>query len=71
MLGVGQQAAARPGDDECHCLTSFIIGKIERESLFTSINQGLSKHQEVGFTPVTKVPKFIVVFWDLLGAIQK
>ena len=28
-------------------------------------------HQEVCFTPVTKVPKLIVVFWDLVGAIQK
>ena len=24
-----------------------------------------------GFHPVTKVPKLIVVFWDLVGAIQK
>ena len=32
------------------------------------IHQGLSKHQEVGSTPVTKVTKLIVNFWDLLGA---
>ena len=35
---------------------------------FTLLNQGLSKHQEVSSTPVTKVKKIIVVFWDLLGA---
>ena len=33
------------------------------------IYQGLSKHQEVCFNPVTKVEKFIVIFWDLFGAI--
>ena len=32
-----------------------------------SLDQGLSKHQEVGFTPVTKVTKLIVNFWDLLS----
>ena len=31
----------------------------------------LSKHQEEGFTPVNKVPKLIVCFWDLLVAIKK
>ena len=41
------------------------LGKIK------TLYQCLSKHQEVGVTPVTKVPKLIVVFWDLLGAIQK
>ena len=39
--------------------------------MLTYLYQSLSKHQEVGFTPVTKVPKLIVVFWDLVGAIQK
>ena len=34
------------------------------------LDQGLSKHQEVSSTPVTKVKKIIVVFWDLLGAIK-
>ena len=38
---------------------------------FTSVYQGLSKHQEVSSTPVMKVKKLIVVFWDLLGAIKK
>ena len=38
MLGVGQQAAARPGDDEYHCLTSCIVGKHEHHDLFTSIS---------------------------------
>ena len=42
-----------------------------RPSLLFYLDQGLSKPQEVGFTPVTKVPKLIVVFWDLFGAIQK
>ena len=32
------------------------------------LDQGLSKHQEVSFTPVTKVKTLIVIFWDLLGA---
>ena len=32
--------------------------------------QGLSKHQEVCFTPVTKIPKLIVVFCDPFGAIK-
>ena len=35
------------------------------------LNQGLSKHQEVRFTPVTKITKLIVVFWDLSSAIKK
>ena len=35
------------------------------------LDQGLSKHQEVSSTPVTKVKKLIVVFWDLLGAIKR
>ena len=35
------------------------------------MNQGLSKHQEVGFTPVTKVTKIIVVFWDLICEIER
>ena len=34
-----------------------------------AINQGLSKHQEVSFTPVMKVEKFIVIFCNLFGAI--
>ena len=33
--------------------------------------QGLSKHQEVGSTPVTKVTKVIDNFWNLLGEIKK
>ena len=33
--------------------------------------QGIRKHQEVSSTPVTKVKKMIVVFWDLLGAIKR
>ena len=34
------------------------------------LNQGLSKHQEVCFTPVTKITKLILAFWDLFGAIK-
>ena len=39
------------------------------ESPSNDLNQGLSKHQEVCFTPVTKVEKFIVIFGHLFGAI--
>ena len=35
------------------------------------LDQGLSKHQEVSSTPVTKVKKMIVGFWDLLGATKR
>ena len=38
---------------------------------YGSIYQGPSKHQEIGFTPVTKVPKLIVFFSDLIDAIKK
>ena len=34
------------------------------------LNQGLSKHQEVGFTPVTKLTNLVVVFLDLLVVIK-
>ena len=34
------------------------------------IDQGLSKHQEVSSTTVTKVTKLIVVFWDLCVEIK-
>ena len=37
--------------------------------MFYDLYQGLSKHQEVCFTPVTKVEKLIVIFCDLFGAI--
>ena len=33
------------------------------------LNRGLSKHQEVCFTPVTKVDGLILILFDLLGAI--
>ena len=36
---------------------------------FLSLNERLSKHQEVCFTHVTKVEKLIVIFWDFFGAI--
>ena len=36
-----------------------------------TLDQGLSKHQKVCFTRVTKIPKFIVVFWDLFDALKK
>ena len=35
--------------------------------VYYTIYQGLSKHQEVSSTPVTKVKKMIVFFGDLLG----
>ena len=39
--------------------------------VYNLLDQGLNKHGEVGSNPVTKVKKFIVVFWDFLGAIKK
>ena len=39
--------------------------------LYYDIDQGLSKHQEGSSTPVTKVKKLIVIFWDLLGATKR
>ena len=41
------------------------------QTLKNSIYQGLSKHQEVGLTLLTKVSTFIVVFWDLLIGIKR
>ena len=35
------------------------------------LDQGLSKHQEVSFTPMTKLKKMILVFWDILVAIKR
>ena len=35
------------------------------------IDQGLSKHQEVSSTTVTKVTKLIFIFGDLLGAMKR
>ena len=40
--------------------TSWFHGKL---------NQGLRKHQEVCFTPMTKVEKLIVIFCDLFDTI--
>ena len=51
-----------------HCYKGGVI--LLHEGRYTSIYQGLSKHQEVRFTPVTKITKLIVVFWDLSGAIK-
>ena len=53
VLGGGQQAAARPVDDECHCLTSCIVGKHERHDLFTSISKS-NKY----FSSMSNVDKF-------------
>ena len=42
------------------------LGKEKEKSLpgyKRHLNHGMSKHQEVCFTPVTKVPKLIVVFF--------
>ena len=38
--------------------------------MIISVYQGLSKHQEVSSTPLTKVTKLIVVSWDFFGAIK-
>ena len=42
-----------------------------RRNKLTLIYQGLSKHQKVSSTPLTKVKKMIVGFWDLLGAVKR
>ena len=58
----------------------FFIEALLKAPHFTVVNHmtyhkfcyiQVSKHQEVCFTPVTKVPKLIVVFLDLVGAIKK
>ena len=36
-----------------------------------SLDQGLSKHQEVAFNPMTKVTQVFAVFLDFLGAMQR
>ena len=36
-----------------------------------SSNQGLSKHQKVSSTPLTKVTNLIVICWDLLHATRR
>ena len=55
-----------------------VLGSVEKLSPKKSVvgsdtllDQGLSKHQEVSYTPVTKVKKIIVGFWDLFGAIKR
>ena len=50
----------------CVCLYSY-----HTLSTVHCTNKGLSKPQEVGFTPLTKVIKLIVVFGDLLSAIKR
>ena len=42
-----------------------------QEEAAQTLDQGLSKHQEVSSTPVTQVKKVIVDFWDLLGAVKR
>ena len=51
----------------CMC---FYIPISKKKTKKKNIHQGLSKHQEVGFTPMTKVSKLIGVFWYLIGAIK-
>ena len=43
--------------------------ELKLHNLINTLNQGLSDHQEVCFTPVTKVKQIFVIFWDFLGAI--
>ena len=45
--------------------------RVGGEGSQSSLDQGLSKHQEFSSTPVTKVTKLIVLFWDLLGSIKR
>ena len=47
----------------------FVFVKVLCVVVILIIDQGLSKHQEVCFTPLTKVEKLIVIFCDLFGAI--
>ena len=41
----------------------FVKQRLASPSSEKNLDQGLSKHQEVGFTPMTKVTKLILVFW--------
>ena len=45
----------------------FVKQRLASPSSAKYLDQGLSKHQEVGFTPMTKVTKLILVF----GTIKK
>ena len=45
--------AVRPVDDECHCLTSCVVGREDRPQLFQSIASSNSK-----FTELSNVEKF-------------
>ena len=47
------EAAVRPVDNKCHCLTSCTVGKIERESLFTSLS-----NSNICFSSRSKVDQF-------------
>ena len=56
----------------CHGASSKLTELYNNNFIeFVYIYQGLSKHQEVGFTPVMKVTTLILVFFDLIGAIKR
>ena len=56
----------------CPALEIFLItGTPVLPSKDIYLHQGPREHQEVSSTPVTKVKKMIVVFWDLVGAIKR
>ena len=53
MPGPAGQTAVRPVDDEIHCVTEFIVGRVERLALYNSISSRNSK-----FTNSSNVEKF-------------
>ena len=55
----------QPSPNSWHEFITIFGGEGSLQALY----EGLSKYQEVCFTPVTKVEKLIVIFWDLFGAI--
>ena len=57
---------ARRGEGEGLTHTTLTFSKN-----FHRVNKGLSKHQEVDFTPVTRELKLIMFFKDLVGAKKK
>ena len=59
-------AAAKGTFRDDHSVTWFIA---DLQISKSPIDQGLRKHQEACFTPVTKMEKIIVIFCNLFGAI--
>ena len=58
------------------CFPQLVQNKLKkrnktRQNWWLWLDNSPTKHQEVSFSPVTKVPKLIVVFLDLVCAIKK